>query len=92
MRTTLTLDDDVAGILHEKARLRGIPFRQVVNDLLRAGIAVDGAAPRRRKRLKVVGWPLGLRPGIDPTKLNQLVDELEVEEFLRKQANDHARR
>jgi hypothetical protein len=28
---------------------------------------------------------MGLRPGIDPTKLNQLMDELESETFLERQ-------
>ncbi len=90
MRTTLTIDDDVAAILQKKSRQEGHSFKEVVNDVLRAGLAAGGEKPARRKRIKVVGWPLGLRPGIDPTKLNQLVDELEVEEFLRKRANDNA--
>ena len=45
VRTTLTLDDDVAARL-EQLRDRGRPFRQVVNDVLRAGLsALDRAAP-----------------------------------------------
>jgi hypothetical protein len=33
---------------------------------------------------KITAFAMGLRPGIDPDKMNQLLDELEVEEFLKK--------
>ena len=39
MRTTLTLDDDIADFLREQARLLGRPFKQVVNDVLRRGMS-----------------------------------------------------
>ena len=85
MRTTLTIDDDLAGILKKKAGQQGHSFKVIVNSLLRAGIAASGDTSPRRKPVKVVAKPLGLKPGYDPDKLNQLVDELEVEEFLKKQ-------
>jgi hypothetical protein len=91
MRTTLTLDDDVAGILQKKARRQGYSFKRLVNDLLRAGLAASGEKTRPRKRIKVIAKPMGLRPGFD-TNFNHLAADLEVEGFLRKQARDHARR
>ena len=39
MRTTLTLDDDIADTLKEQARLLDMPFKQVVNDVLRRGMS-----------------------------------------------------
>ena len=39
MRTTLTLDDDVAERLLAEARRRGLPFRTLVNEHLRAALA-----------------------------------------------------
>ena len=42
MRTTLTLDEDVAHRLTERSRLTGASFKQVVNETLRAGL--EGAA------------------------------------------------
>ena len=39
MRTTLTLDDDIADSLKEKARLLSKPFKQVVNEALRRGMS-----------------------------------------------------
>lgn len=39
MRTTLTLDDDVAVQLEKLRREKNIPFREVVNDTLRRGLS-----------------------------------------------------
>jgi predicted transcriptional regulator len=51
MRTTLTLDDDVDRMLRELAERRGISFKQVVNEVLRAGVArLERQPSRRRKR------------------------------------------
>jgi plasmid stability protein len=83
MRTTLTIDDDLAAILQRKAAQRGVAFKQVVNSLLRAGLGASEEMPPKRKAVKVVGKPLGMRPGFDPDKFNQLVDELDAEEHLR---------
>ncbi|MDX2079443.1 MAG: hypothetical protein SFU53_01530 [Terrimicrobiaceae bacterium] len=84
MRTTLTLDDDLAGILKKRSREFGRPFKEVVNSALRKGLQeelpfIQKAPPKVRSRA------LGLLPGYDPDRMNQLVDELEAEEFLRKE-------
>ncbi len=84
MRTTLTLDDDVAASLKEQARLLDKPFRQVVNDTLRRGMA---PTPREdRPRFRVKPHHGGFAPGVDPLRLNQLYDQLEVDDFLRRHA------
>jgi hypothetical protein len=47
VRTTLTLDDDLAGLLKRRARELGIPFREMVNRAIRAGATVRrDAAPK----------------------------------------------
>ena len=84
MRTTLTLDDDIAASLKEQARLLDKPFRQVVNDALRRGMA---PTPREdRPRFRVRPHHGGFAPGIDPLRLNQLNDELQTDDFLRRGA------
>ena len=85
MRTTLTIEDDLALILKKKASEQGHSFKEVVNDLLRAGIAASGINPAPRQPVTIPTKALGLKPGYDPDKLNQLVDELEVEERLKKE-------
>ena len=79
MRTTLTLDDDLADSLREQARLLGRSFKQIVNDTLRRGMSP--AAREAPAEYRVVPHHSGLAPGVDPQKLNQLNDELEAEEF-----------
>lgn len=43
MRTTLTLDEDVAARLKAEARRSGLPFRTVVNEHLRLALAQQKA-------------------------------------------------
>jgi hypothetical protein len=83
MRTTLTLDPDVAKLLEEEAHKRRLPWKQVVNDAIRRGFAV-GAHPRKGKRYRVTAHKTVLRAGIDPTSFNKLADELEDEATLKK--------
>src|SRR2546421_11201785 len=84
MRTTLTIDDDLAGLLKRRARVLGLPFKDVVNRTLRAGLG-EGTKPRRRSAPKTIPHAFGFRPGIDLDKLNQLVDELEAETYAAGQ-------
>jgi hypothetical protein len=82
MRTTLTLEPDVAMRLQERVASTGASIKDVVNQALRIGLAQQPEAVR--PRFKVKAHPLGLRPGIDPTKLNQLLDEMDIEEFAAR--------
>ena len=79
MRTTLTLDDDVAQVLRETARNSGRSFKEVVNETLRHGLATDATPIRRVPRFRVQPKACGFRAGIDLKKLNHLVDEREIE-------------
>jgi hypothetical protein len=51
VRTTLTLDDDVAAALRRLQAETGAPWKQVVNDLLRAGLSARDAGRRRPRRI-----------------------------------------
>jgi len=80
MRTTLTLDDDLAGLLKRRARELGIPFKEAVNRTIRAGLGED-ATTRRGPVPKTIPHSFGFRPGVDLDKLGQLSDESEAEAF-----------
>ncbi len=58
MRTTLTLDDDVAARLEQEQRKRRVRFKQLVNEVLRTGLDAL-QAPRRRRRFTTSGLSLG---------------------------------
>jgi hypothetical protein len=84
MRTTLTIDDDLAAQIEELRGRKGLSFKKTVNLLLQDGLSQQ-AKPMQVKPYRTKTYPMGLRPGIDPTKLNQLMDELESETFLERQ-------
>ena len=83
MRTTLTLDPDVAARLEAEMRRTGKGLKAAVNDALRHGLGMVGK-PVRPKPFRVEPHAFGLKPGIDRDRMNQLVDELEAEEAARR--------
>lgn len=83
MRTTLTLDADVARMLEEEAHRARKPFKQVVNEAIRRGLS-PSVRPRPAARYQVRAHRTTLRPGIDAEGFNRLADELEDEAVLAK--------
>ena len=81
MRTTVTLDPDVAAKLKAVARARGISFKQALNQAVRAGL---GGPRRSGRRFEQSTHPMGLRPGVDLDKALKLASALEDEEIARK--------
>lgn len=73
MRTTLTLDDDVASLLTKEARKSGEPFKQIVNRFLRLGLTASKQPAR--KPFKVTPINLGLPRDFD--KVEDLIEYLE---------------
>ncbi|MGQ0505689.1 MAG: hypothetical protein ACT4TC_10260 [Myxococcaceae bacterium] len=87
MRTTLTIDEDVAAKLEEERRRTQKAFKEIVNDALRIGLALQ-RKPKKPQPFVIRSHSCGgLLPGIDGMKLNQLNDELEAEHFARTQAD-----
>jgi GGDEF domain-containing protein len=82
MRTTLTLDDDLIQRLKQVAHRDGKPFKVVLNETLRAGFGIRDKPAHRTGKTVLRTFRSRLKTGIDETKLNQLVDQLEVESFL----------
>lgn len=79
MRTTLTLDPDVAQLIEEEVHRRRTTFKQVVNDAIRSGLQ----APRRRaRRYRAPVLSAELAPGVDPAGFNRLADDLEAEAVI----------
>ena len=91
VRTTLTLDPDVVQRLKGRVAAGNASFKQVVNDTLRRGLAAE-PKPKPKKPFRVIPIPGGFKPGIDPHKLNQLLDQLEVEDFVAKERRNRVRR
>jgi hypothetical protein len=83
MRTTLTLDPDVAERLSRAVRRSDKGLKATVNEALRLGLGMT-EKPVAPPVFKIRVFVDGLQPGIDPDKMNHLLDELEAEEFARK--------
>ncbi|MGO8818355.1 MAG: DUF2191 domain-containing protein [Terriglobia bacterium] len=75
MRTTLTLDDDVAAKLREEARRSGEPFKQIVNRVLRTGLTIRAQAASIPP-FKVKARSLGSE-GFNYDKVWELIEEIE---------------
>lgn len=79
MRTTVTLDEDVAARLRSEAQRSGKPFKQTLNEALRRGLLERGPRPARhafRVKARDLG---GLRPGIALDDIGGLLDRIEGE-------------
>jgi hypothetical protein len=59
VRTTLTLDDDVAALLSRLQRTQRKSLKQLVNQALREGLRHMNASAPRRKRYQTGGADLG---------------------------------
>lgn len=80
MRTTVTLEPDLAARLRERAQQQGLSFKDVLNRTLRAGL--EGEIDREPFVQDTAS--LGLRPGFDLDRAGRLADELEDAERVHK--------
>jgi pheromone shutdown protein TraB len=81
VRTTITLEPDIAARLHRLASERGTSFKTTVNSTLRAGLDAGNAAAKPYREMT---RSLGVQPGVDLTKALRIAAELEDEETVRK--------
>jgi hypothetical protein len=83
MRTTLTLDPDVARRLEVELKRSNEGLKALVNRALRIGFGMTDK-PTRPRPFTVIPHDFRFRAGIDLDRLNQLADELEVQEAARR--------
>jgi hypothetical protein len=77
MRTTLTLDEDVATKLKTESHRAGRPFREVVNETLRRGLAIRRITGDRNA-FKIIARDLGeLKPGLSLDNVAELIERIE---------------
>ena len=89
MRTTVTLDPDVQRLLKDAEHRSGRPFKQVLNDAVRSGLARTGA---KAVPFKQPVFSLG-RAKVDLTKANALASDLEDQGLIEaSQRNGPVRR
>ena len=81
MRTTLTIEPEIAERLRQELALGKRPLKTIVNEALKRGLGLE--APVRPQPYRITPHSSRFVPGVDIGKLNQLADELEVGEFHR---------
>ncbi len=79
MRTTLTLDPDVASKARKSAAKLGKPFKEVINAALRAGLD-QLLKPPAAKPYRTNARPMGLRPGLSYDNVADLIARAEGED------------
>jgi hypothetical protein len=76
VRTTLTIDDDVATLLKKEVRRSGEPLKQAVNRLLRSGLAHASSDPKP-KPFRVKPFDFKLPPAWTSGSVQELIEMVE---------------
>lgn len=84
MRTTLTIRDEIAKALKEKAFQLGKSFKDTVNEILQAGLTATHLPPQAKAYTLEPSQLGGTPTNIDLDKTLQLADTLEDDEIVRK--------
>jgi hypothetical protein len=78
VRTTLSLDEDVASRLKAEVRRSGKPFKEVVNEHLRSSLASRASGRARQPPFEIHARDLGeLRPGLSLDNIGDLLEATE---------------
>lgn len=85
MPTTLTLDEDLAGLLRTAAQQKGQPVAEVAFSLLRTALGKPTQGPPASTPFRIRPHQGVFAPSVPLQKLNQLADELDVDAFLARQ-------
>ncbi len=78
MRTTLTIDDDVAfGLKKAQESDPAKSFKEIVNEMLRKGLKSKTDNTGKKKRFRVEPLNLGLRKDLNFDNIEEVLDILE---------------
>jgi Ribbon-helix-helix protein, copG family len=81
MRTTLTIDDDVAAELDRLRRARDVGLKGLINEALRRGLREMAAAPKRKKPFRTQPLDSGRLLVASIDNIAELLAEVEGEAF-----------
>jgi hypothetical protein len=74
----LTLEDDVAARLRAEARKTGRPFKALVNEALRAGLAQKKRLSQPKQTFTIKAYDFGgLQPGVSLDNIGELLERIE---------------
>ena len=76
IRTTVTLDEDVLERVKQESRLRGLPFRQTLNELLRDAL-VKASQPAQKREFRIDPIHTGARRDLNYDCTEALLEQIE---------------
>jgi hypothetical protein len=76
VRTTLTIDDDIASLVEREVKRSGDSFKGTVNRPLRLGLNA-ARQPEITKPFEITPIAMGLRPGLSYDCIAELLEEAE---------------
>ena len=90
MRTTLTIEPEVARRIESEIRRTRKTLKTVINDALKAGLGMTGRPVEPLPPFEVKAYDMGVMPGIDYDKINLLLDDMDVDAYLEKERRDRS--
>lgn len=82
MRTTINISDGILNELRELARQRRRPFREILEETIQRGLGAAQQPARKRARIRT--HRVGIKPAYRGLSLNQLYDQLEAEDAVKR--------
>ena len=85
MRTTMTIDEDIARQIKKKRlTTNGKSFKEVVNETLRSGLRYEEQIDRQpKKKFELTGRLLRAKTRFNFDKIQQLVEFIDEEDVLK---------
>jgi hypothetical protein len=88
MRTTVTLEPDVARLLSERARQTRKSFKETLNAAVRSSLGRETDSSENRE-FTIEARPMQLKAGVDAGRLNSLLDDLDADAFIEKTRSEN---
>jgi hypothetical protein len=81
VRTTINISDGILSELHERARQRRRPFREILEETLQRGLSAT--PPSSLQQVSIQTHRVGIKPAYRGLSMNQLYDQIEAEDAGR---------
>ena len=78
VRTTINISDAILSELHERARQRRRPFREILKETIQLGLSATPASCEQPVRIET--YRVGIKSAYRGLSMNQLYDQIEAED------------
>jgi hypothetical protein len=82
MRTTINISDGILSELHERARQRRRPFREILEETIQRGLSAPPSSSV--KQVRIQAHRVGIKPAYQGLSMNQLYDQIEAEDYGKR--------